>query len=215
MTQVSSHQAKQRYGLRRVRLSEWARQEGIARITAYRMLQRGILPVPSERSPTGRWYVLLPDTRSGRTAFYARAAPGPDQATAINDQIVTLTEWAASQRQPAFIVVREIADPFVDPMPKLARLLADPQISDIVIESPAVVGEFKYRLLVAALAPQGRVLVVARKKKQGREAHRNDARAAIASLCRLLYGPEKGANAARRVLESGGEASTADDSPAR
>ena len=80
MTGGSSFRAGQYDGLRRVRLSEWARQEGIARITAYRMLQRGILPVPSERSPTGRWYVLLPAKPTGRIALYTRATPGPHQA---------------------------------------------------------------------------------------------------------------------------------------
>ena len=57
--------------LERIRLTEWARREGIARITAYRMLRRGILPVVSERSPTGRWYVYV-RVESGRTHCHLR-----------------------------------------------------------------------------------------------------------------------------------------------
>ena len=203
MTWMSGHPTRQRNELRRVRLSDWAREEGIARITAYRMLQRGILPVPSERSPTGRWYVLLPARRPGRIAFYARAAPGPEGARLINEQIVILSEWASTQRQTAFVVVREIADPFVTQMPKLARLLADAQISDIVIASHAVIGEFKYGLLISALAPQGRSIILADKKNLGRRMKHSDVRAAIVSLCKAMYGQEKGMMAARRALESG------------
>ena len=199
--QASNHATGQRTGLRRVRLSEWARAEGIARITAYRMLQRGILPVPSERSPTGRWYVLLPEKGTGRMAFYVRAPRGPYQAQSINEQLAALCEWAAPLRQTPRVVVREMADAYVDRMPKLARLLADRQITDIVIENAAVVGEFMYDLLVAALAPQGRSLLLADKRKRLRRIQLDDAHAAIRSLYKSIYGPERGAIVARRALD--------------
>ena len=201
MNRASNHATGQRNGLRRVRLSEWARAEGIARITAYRMLQRGVLPVPSERSPTGRWYVLLPEKQSGRMAFYVRASQGPYQAQSINEQLAALSEWAAPLRQTPCVVVREIANAYVERMPKLARLLADRQISDIVIENAAVVGEFTHDLLVAALAPQGRSFILVDKKKRSRRMQQDDARAAIHSLYRSIYGPERGPIVARRALE--------------
>ncbi len=146
-------------GVRRVRLSEWAREQGIARITAYRMLKRGLLPVPSDRSPTGRWYVLLPSTRSGRTAFYTRAMPGKSQIAVINRQVAALSRWAAAHERPVHTVVREIADPFTGgALPRLEKLLFDSHVTSIVIHSPAVVGDFAFRLLSAALAPQGRMI---------------------------------------------------------
>ena len=185
-------------GLRRVRLAEWARGQGIARITAYRMLQRGILPVPTERSPTGRWYVLLPDARTDRMAFYTRATPSPDQAIVINEQIATLSEWSAGRRQRAYIVIKEIATPFTDNMPKLAQLLADQRITEIAVASPAVIGEATFQLLVAALAPQGRTITAA--LRDSRRTRTDDLRFAIIHLCRLLHGPKNGAAAARRAL---------------
>lgn len=197
----SAQRNLQAEGLRRVRLSEWARDQGIARITAYRMLQRGILPVPTERSPTGRWYVLLPVARADRMAFYTRATPGPDQAIAINEQIATLSEWAALRRQRAYIVIKEIATPFADNMPKLARLLADQQITEIAVASPSVVGVALYQLLVAALAPQGRTITAAEDDRRRARSRDSDLRAAIVSLCKLLHGAELGVAAARLALE--------------
>ena len=184
--------------MRRVRLSEWARQEGIARITAYRMLQRGILPVPSEKSPTGRWYVLLPDERHERVAFYTRAAPGPDHTALINEQIAKLSNWASSRSRPVYIVVREVAAPFVSRMPKLARLLADQQISEIVIENPEVLGHGQYELLVAALAPQGRTITAVDNRQ--RRSRNHDVEETIRNLCRALYGNEAGEQAAQRAF---------------
>ena len=195
--------AEREDGMRRLRLSEWAREQGIARLTAYRMLQRGILPVPAERSPTGRWYVLVPSPRTERIAFYTRATRNPDQALVLNDQIAALSEWAASRRQNVSLVVKEVATPFTDPLPKLAQLLSDPHVTEIVIESPAVVGDSQFPLLVAALAPQGRRITAAHQDRKNRRAVRGDTQAAIRALCLRLYGHDKGAAVARRVFDAG------------
>ena len=202
MTYGSDHRTERQPGMQRIRLSEWARGEGIARITAYRMLQRGILPVPTERSPTGRWYVLVPEQRSGRVVLYARASPGTDAAHHLNDQLYALVEWADANRQRIYATITEMADPYVSTLPKLARLLSDRRISDIVIESPPVVGESKYNLLTAALAPQGRSILLVNRRNHGHALSRNDARTAIVSLCKTTYGLEKGM-AALRTLDSG------------
>lgn len=201
MQEWSSQDDLEAGGLRRIRLSEWAQGQGVARITAYRMLRRGILPVPAERSPTGRWYVLLPDRRTDRMAFYTRAAPSPDQAIVINDQIATLSDWAAARRRRAYIVIKEVATPFTDNMPKLARLLADRRITEIAVASPTVVGEALFELLIAALAPQGRVVTAAEAHQRRTLARGSDLRAAVVALCKQLHGPELGAVAARRALE--------------
>ena len=192
--------ASPREGLQRVRLSEWARQQGISRLTAYRMLKRGILPVPSERSPTGRWYVLVPLRQIGRTAIYARAAPSPRQIDIINNQIAALSEWTAIRHRSVFTVVREIADPFISPMPRLERLLADRQITEIVVDNPAIIGINRFQLLVAALAPQGRIVTAVHAGKQRDDGYQTDLHAAIISLCKLVHGPEKGPKAARQAF---------------
>ena len=169
-------------GLQRVRLSDWARQQGIARITAYRMLRRGLLPVPAERSPTGRWYVLVPYKRPGRFAFYSRASPGPEQAFVLDSQIHRLGQWAARQRRQPFAVVREVGHAFTQPLRKLERLLADTDISDIVIDTIDVVGVTQFSLLNSALAPQGRAIVVVNTRGGSPAARRREAEAALQSL---------------------------------
>jgi len=145
--------------LDRIRLAEWARREGIARITAYRMLRRGILPVPVERSPTGRWYVLVPRKRFGLNILYARASQSRYQVEALNRQVAELSQWATDQRRKVFSVVKEVANPLTSALPNLERVLADTRITEIVIHNPDVVGIGRYPLLVAALAPQQRTII--------------------------------------------------------
>lgn len=187
-------------GYVRVRLSEWARQEGISRLTAYRMLKRGILPVPSECSPTGRWYVLLPPKRTGRTVIYTRASPGPDRATVINNQVAALSEWMAERRQPVFTVIREIANPYSGSLPRLERLLADRLITEIVIDNPAVVGDLWFHLLVASLSAQGRKITAMHGGRQSNQTRKADLQTAIVNLCETLHGPDIGLKAAYRAI---------------
>lgn len=151
--------------MERVRLSEWARGEGISRITAYRMLRRGILPVPFERSPTGRWYVLVPRERIGRIVIYVRAKPGERRVIEINAQTAALSEWATHHHLNIYTVVQEVADPATDPLPRLERLLADRKLTHILIDTPDVIGP-SFRLVVAALAAQGRTIIVARSEQR-------------------------------------------------
>ena len=188
-------------GMERIRLSEWARQQGISRITAYRMLRRRMLPVPSERSPTGRWYVLVPPKRIGRAAIYTRATPGPHQIEEINQQIAALSEWATIRYRSIFTIVREIANPYTSSMPRLQRLLADRQISNILIHNPAIVGLHNYDLLTASLAPAGRAITSLQPGKPKIAARRADLKAAITGLCIELNGLKKGPEIAHQLLD--------------
>ena len=185
--------------LRRVRLSEWARMQGISRLTAYRMLKRGILPVPSERSPTGRWYVLL-HRANMRTAIYTRATQGPHQIEIINSQVASLSEWATTCQRTVFTVAREIADPATDPMPRLERLLADRQITEIVIDTPSIIGICQLQLLKASLASQGRTITAVNSEHQWDQHRQDDWQASLIRLCKLIHGPQAGGEAAHQAI---------------
>lgn len=189
--------------MKRIRLSEWARSQGIARLTAYRMLQKGILPVPSEQSPTGRWYVLLPPERLGKTVVYARATPGRGAVEAINRQVQSITEWATLRGRPIFAVATELADPLVGPMPKLLRLLSSTENTEILIHNPDVLGIGRMELIVAALAPQGRT-VTAVNKRPPRNDRRDELFSTFSSLSGLLGVRPRGAD---QSLRAGGSRS--------
>ena len=129
------------------------------------MAKRGILPVAAEQSPTGRWYVKVPAALGGRSAIYARATPGRNQVDELNRQIAAITEWASTRHKPVFTVVSEVADPVSGAMPRLARLLADDEVGEILIHDPDVLGFGRMQLLAAALVPQGRVIRAIRKQR--------------------------------------------------
>jgi putative resolvase len=70
-----------------MKLSDWARQQGISYITAWRWFQAGKLPVPARQLPTGTILVeaLRPE---GTTALYARVS----SANQKEDQVQRLAQ---------------------------------------------------------------------------------------------------------------------------
>ena len=83
---------------------------------------------------------------------------------------------------------------------RLELLLANEQITEIVVENPAVLGESQYQLLVAALAPQGRMVTIANNDKRSRSGSPVDLRATITRMFQHLYGRDKGLALAQRAL---------------
>lgn len=176
---------------RRIRLSQWAREQGIAWVTAHRMVKKGILPVPAEMSPTGRWYVNVPHPHEhGIMAMYIQTMRGEGQQMAINAQIERLSRWAAHQRRHIAVTVKEVVNPATLQRPKLGKLLADRQISDIAIDNVDVIGRSTYPLLAAALHAENRAIIIADERMGPSAGRRAEIAREIITLCRDAY-PER------------------------
>jgi putative resolvase len=87
-----------------MKLSDWARQQGISYITAWRWFQAGKLPVPARQLPTGTILVeaLRPE---GTTVLYARVSSA-DQKEDLERQVQRLA--AQEQGWTEVKVVTEI-----------------------------------------------------------------------------------------------------------
>ena len=58
---------------RRIPLSRWASEQGVSRMTAWRLASSGALP-GAALSPAGRWVVEVPETGPLRVVSYARVS---------------------------------------------------------------------------------------------------------------------------------------------
>jgi putative resolvase len=81
-----------------MKLSEWARQQGITYKTAWRMFCTDRLPVPAEQLPTGTIIVHAPaPAPSGHVVLYARVS-SHDQQADPERQVARLAVFAARVR---------------------------------------------------------------------------------------------------------------------
>ncbi len=164
----------------------WARREGIHYITAWRWWRTGKLPVPAYQTPSGSVIVSIPDARPGRTAVYARVS-SHTQRSELERQVVRLTAWATAHRFRVDEVVTEVGSGLNGKRRKLLALLANPEVTAIIVERDRL-ARFGVEAIRAALAATGRRLIVV-ESAEGRDDLVRDMLEVLTSLCGRLYGP--------------------------
>lgn len=183
-----------------MKLSIWAKQQGISYKTAWRMWKLGQLPIPAEQLPTGTIIVHPPvTTTKENVVLYARVSSA-DQKEDIDRQIARLSEFAAINGLRVVEVVKEIGSGLNGRRRAMINILRNPLISSIIVEHRDRLMRFGFEYVEAALAAQGRKLIVADPKEIKDDIVR-DLHEVIISLCARLYGKRSAKNKAKRAME--------------
>jgi putative resolvase len=182
-----------------MKLSAWAKANGLTYKTAWRMWRDGRLPIPAEQLPTGTVIVHPPPAPSAEAvALYARVASA-DQKADLERQLGRLADDASRERLMVIRSVSEIGSGLNGHRAKVMRLLADPAVRTLVVEHRDRLARFGAEYIEAALAAGGRKLVVVD------QAERNDDRVqdmvdVLTSFCARLYGRRAAKNRAEKAL---------------
>lgn len=183
-----------------VNLTQWARQQGIHPQTAYRWFRQGTLPVPAVRV----------NERTVLVSMAAKASPGPsfglyarvsshDQRADLDRQVARLSEWAAMAGYPVVRVEAEVGSGMNGARSKVRRLLADPEVTTVVVEHRDRLGRMNTELVEAALSASGRRLVVLDGGEVDDDLVR-DMVEVLTSFCARLYGRRSARNRAEKAL---------------
>jgi putative resolvase len=186
-----------------MKLSQWAKLKGISYKTAWRMWRDGRLPVHAEQLPTGTVVIHLSEAQIGGVALYARVSSA-DQKADLERQLARLTEFAASQKMLVADSVKEIASGMNGHRKGLTRLLSNQEVKIIVVEHRDRLARFGFEYIEAALAAQGRKIVVVEASEVNDDVVR-DLHEVIVSMCARLYGKRsaqhRADNAVRAIHE--------------
>jgi predicted site-specific integrase-resolvase len=106
--------------------SDWARQQGISDITAWRWFRAGKLPVPARPLPAGTIWVEAPHPE-GIPVRYARVSSA-DQKEDPERQVQRLQAFAQEQGWTEVKAATEIGSGPNGKRKKLLRILRDPQV---------------------------------------------------------------------------------------
>ncbi|MEU4541541.1 IS607 family transposase [Streptosporangium sp. NPDC023825] len=191
-------------------LKEWAKAQGVHPITAYRWYREGTLPVPARK--VGR-LILVGDIdptaqHGGTTVVYARVSSA-DQKADLDGQVARVTAWATGRGISVDRVVTEVGSALNGRRKKFLALLADPQVSTIVVEHRDRSARFGAEYVEAALSAQGRRLLVADPAEADDDLV-GDVTEILTSLCARLYGRRAAANRARRAVAAATEGEIAE-----
>lgn len=184
--------------LRRIRLTDWARQQGIHYRTALRWLAAGKLPVKVISTPTGRLLVEVEPVAGEGVVLYGRVSSS-DQRADLDRQMDRLRLAAAAM---GFLVDREVAEigsGLNGARKGLLRLLAEPTVGVIVVEHRDRLARFGTEYIVAALAAQGRRMVVLNQTEERLDLVQ-DFVDVVTSMCARIYGQRSAKNRARAAM---------------
>ncbi|MFF5074837.1 IS607 family transposase [Micromonospora olivasterospora] len=184
-------------------LKEWAAATGVSYVTARRQYAAGALPVPTYR--LGRLIMVgEPLTGAapgaGKTVVYA-CVSSAEQKSDLDRQVARVAVWATGRHLAVDQVVTEVGSALDGQRKKFLALLRDPAVTTIVVEHRDRFARFGAEYVEAALAAQGRRLLVADPAEVDDDLVR-DVTEILTSLCARLYGRRAADDRARRAVEA-------------
>ncbi len=156
------------------------------------------MPVPFRRLPSGTILVDVAAAGDERVVLYARVS-SHDQRSDLDRQVSRLTGWATDAGWEVGQVVCEVGSGLNGKRPKLSRILSDPSASVIVVEHRDRLARFGVEHLHAALAAQGRRIVIVDDGETTDDLVR-DMIEVLTWMCARLYGRRGARNRAMRAV---------------
>jgi predicted site-specific integrase-resolvase len=187
-----------------MKLSAWAKANGLTYKTAWRLWQAGKLPVPAEQLATGTIIVHPPQTPTVETvALYARVASS-DQKADLERQLGRLAAHASGGNLIVVRSVAEIGSGLDGRRTKIMQLLADPTVKTIVVEHRDRLVRFGSEYIEAALQAAGRRLEVVDKTEMQDDLV-EDMIDVLTAFCARCYGRRAAKTRARKALTAAAE----------
>jgi putative resolvase len=185
-----------------MKLSAYAKQQGISYQTAWRLWQRGELP--AHQLPSGTVIVEVPPTpppaiRPQKVAVYARVSSAENRKH-LEGQAERVAAFCAAKGWQVAKVVKECGSGITDQRPQFLALLADTSISHIVIEHKARCCRFGVAYIQTLLKTQSRELVIINEAEESQEDLLQDFVAIITSFCARLYGRRRASRQKTQLL---------------
>ncbi|SFE41206.1 putative resolvase [Actinopolyspora alba] len=173
---------------------------GVSYRTALNWFHAGILPVPARQLPTGTILVEPPTADTGRVVAYCRVSSA-DQRDDLDRQAGRVAQECARRGLTLDATVTEIVSGLNVNRCKLAKLLADPTVSTIVVEHRDRLARFGVQHLEAALSAQSRRVVVLDDTEVTDDLAR-DVTEVLTSMCARLYGRRSVAKRAKAAMKA-------------
>jgi predicted site-specific integrase-resolvase len=184
-----------------MKLNDWAKENGISYITAYRWFKQGILPVKAEQiKETGTIIVYPIKQISNGVALYARVSSG-DQKADLERQLSRLVTYASEQKLSVVKAVSEVGSGLNGHRHKLMDILKDYTINGIIVEHRDRLARFGSDYIESTLSASGRKLYVVDETEMKDDLVK-DMIDVLTSFCARLYGRRSAKNRAIKAVEA-------------
>ncbi len=169
-----------------MKLSVWAKENGVSYRAALNWFHAGTLPVPARQLATGTILVDPPVREPGVTVAYCRVS-SHEQKADLERQAGRVLTMCSARSIRIDRTVTEIGSGLGGRRTKLRKLLSDSKVSTIVVEHRDRLARFGVEYLEAALAAHGRTVVVLDDAELPDDLAR-DLREVLTLMCARRYG---------------------------
>ncbi len=188
-----------------MKLSEWAKEQGIAYLTAWRWWKNGKLPVEAYQSPSGMVIIGNPKPSTPKkiekekiAVIYARVS-SHDKKDDLERQANRLCEFTSSRGLVIDRVIKEIGSGMNDKRPKLMSILENPP-PFLVVEHKDRLTRFGFNYIETLMKNAECELLVVNRDKEYEEDLTKDLIAVVTSFCSRLYGSRRGFNKKQQIM---------------
>ena len=184
-----------------MKLSVWAKNQGINYKTAHRWFQEGKLPCRAEQMPTGTIIVYedTNTTKSINVVVYCRVS-SHDRKDCLEGQAERCTTYANSIGLSVDKIYKEVASGMNDKRAKLTAML-DSNPTHIIVEHKDRLTRFGFNYLELLLSKLGCQLIVLNKDSNDENDLMKDLISVITSFCCRLYGLRRGRNKLKKIKQ--------------
>jgi putative resolvase len=184
-----------------MKLSDYAKSLGISYRTAWNHYKDGKIPgayqlasgtiiVPEAEQPKG----------DKKVAVYARVSSSENRSN-LQSQAERVTTYCAAKGYRIEKVIKEVGSGVNDQRPKFQALLADKEISLIVVEHRDRATRFGFHYLRTLLENEGRRLEVINESEGDREELMQDLIAIITSFVARYYGQRRAKRKTEKIIQ--------------
>ena len=183
-----------------MKLSQYAKQQGISYRTALRWFRDGT--IQGYQAPSGTIIVTErePMPAVQKVAIYARVSSAEHRAN-LERQAERLTQYCTARGYQVAQVVKEIASGVNESRPKLLSLLKDPSITRVVVEHRDRLTRFGFHYIDALFTVQGCTIEVVNPAQNDTEELLADLTSIIYSFCARLYGQRRAKRKTEKLVE--------------
>jgi len=186
-----------------MKLSVWAKKQGISYKTAWRWFTNDTLPTGVKMEQLSSGTVVVTEAlalAAASVGLYARVSSS-DQKNDLDAQLGRLVAYANGRGWIVSKSITEVGSGLNGHRSKLMKLLSDPEVSVIVVEHRDRLMRFGAEYVEAALAAQGRKLVVI-ESSEVKDDLVPDMIEVLTSFCASLYGWRSAKNKAQKAIEA-------------
>jgi len=184
-----------------VKLSQYAKQQGISYSTALRWWHQGV--IRGYQASSGTIIVETEGKQAAseeRVAIYARVSSAEHREN-LERQAERLTQYCTIRGYRVVKLVKEVGSGVNDSRPKLLSLLRDPLITRVVVEHKDRLTRFGFRYIETLLEIQGRTIEVVNPAENSKEDLLHDLASIVYSICARLYGQRRAKRKMERLVE--------------